>query len=136
MNAREIYAVFSGYPRPQLRDAYPDACSASDGVSEKIDEELRRKSLAELSDADLLDYYYLAVNHVGTSEDFKFYLPRILELMVTVRRPLLSASTLADTLEAAEFASWPEVEREAVLAFCRSARAEAKLNRVAEQLAG
>ena len=86
MSARELYEVFSGYSRPHLRDAYPDACSAGDGVSEKIDEELRRKSLGDLSDADLLDYYYLAVYHVGTSEDFKFYLPRILELMTTVRR--------------------------------------------------
>ena len=136
MEESEIYAVFSRYPRPQLRDAQPDACSAGRGVTEKIDEQLRGKSLTELSDSDLLDYYYLAVNHVGTSEDFKFYLPRILELMRTVRRPALSASTLADTLRAADFASWPAVEREAVLAFCRSAPPETKLPRVAEKLGG
>jgi len=134
MLASRLYEAFSRYPRPDLRRAEGNGCSRSDGVAEEIDAELRAKPLTELSDADLLDYYYLAVTHVGTIEGFKHYLPRILELMASVRRPLLSVRLLASRLRDAEFASWPPIEREVVLEFCRSAPAETRLPRVAEEL--
>lgn len=105
------------------------------GSAARIDASLCAKPLDDLTDADLLDYYYLAVRYVGTVEDLKHYLPRILELMATVRKPLLTVKLLPSVLKDAQFESWPEAERNAVLQFCRSAPAESNLPRVASKLA-
>ena len=130
--ATELYQVFSRYSAPVLRDV--DSEPEAAGTAARIDSGLRAKPLASLTDSDLLDYYYLAIQHVGTGNDFKHYLPRILELMATLPRPLLAVKLLPSILEKADFASWPSVEREAVVQFCRSAPADTKLAKVAARL--
>jgi hypothetical protein len=88
-NVANLYQVFSKYPEAPLRATDPNDCSAGDGFAEQLYETLAGKPLASLSESELLDYYYLAVSHIGNGDDFKHYLPRILELMATTRKSLL-----------------------------------------------
>jgi hypothetical protein len=117
-----------------LHDADPNDCSAGDGLSERLDSLLRGKGLRELTDSDLLDYFYLAVDHVGSGEDFKFYLPRILEIMASARRSLLDGRTLVDKLRSARFGVWPEQERRVVLGFVQAAPAKSALAKIGGRL--
>ena len=133
-NVLHLYQVFSKYPEAPLRDSDPNDCSAGDGFAEKLYETLRGKPLGSLSELELLDYYFLAVSHIGTVDDFKHYLPRILELMATARKSLLSPKMLADKLKEAEFSAWPLEERQAVIGFCRESQSTSKLPKVINDL--
>ena len=129
-----LYEVFAKYPTPRIQDADPTDCTAGDGTAERIELALRAKPLAELSDGDLLDFYYLAITHCGTIDAFKHYLPRILELMATIRRPLISVRLLESRLRDARFNTWPQDERNIVLTFCREAAPDSRLHKVAQEL--
>ena len=134
VDAKSLYSTFSRYPRPALREADPESCSASSGFAARLDVRLRAKPLTDLTDSDLLDYYFSAVTVVGTVEGFKFYLPRILELMAFKPRPLLEPRVLVSRLHDARFSSWPEAERRAVIEFCSAAPPNSRLRKAAERL--
>jgi hypothetical protein len=73
---RELYAAFSKYPKPRQM---PASTARSDAA--KIAwPAMERTSLRQLSGEDLYTFGRFAVDDWGTVEDFKHFLPRMLEL--------------------------------------------------------
>jgi len=105
------YHVFAGYGPHVLRDADPQDCSAGDATAERISEALSKTPLAGVPEAELLDYFYLAIIHIGTVADFKHFLPRILELMSA---PSVAPAILLDKFKDASFHTWPPGEQRVV----------------------
>jgi hypothetical protein len=113
----EAYATFVTYSGTNMTDADPNDCSAGNGTSEAISELLNSKPLRELSDLDFCDYHHLAVQHVGNANNYRHFLPRLLEL---IAKGKLDGSTLLDKLASAEAASWPIGERRIIRDFFRA----------------
>jgi len=94
----------------------PANCTCCDPFT---DEALASKPLKALSSADLMDYFCLAVENVGDENEFRHFLPRILELYLVEEKPLLAGQVLIHNLKAAECWRWPQSERKALKAFFR-----------------
>jgi len=110
----DAYLLFARYPERALRDAEPNDCSANDGLAAELSEALVGRPIRSLTGADLDRYFLHAVAHVGDADDFRHYLPRILEL---VNAGELSGSLLLSHLALAEIRSWPLEERLLLLRF-------------------
>jgi len=116
----ETYAAFGALPCPRRLHASPlrDA--------DAILRDLRSASLAALPDAAIAPYSRWAITTVGTEQDFRHFLPRILELAATdadwsgAEPPII-----ADRILRAGWAHWPPVEREPVADLLTAAFAEA-----------
>jgi uncharacterized protein (DUF924 family) len=112
------YRVFAKYPRRTLADTAESECSDTT-VLDAIEQGVEGKALKDLSENDLDDYFFLAINHVGTGEDFKHFLPRILEFVA--RSPYGGfANALLSRLSDARVAEWPYEEREIIGDFFRT----------------
>ena len=110
-----LYAVFAAYQFRGLGWADPDDCNA-DYVDLADESAALTRPLRELTSDDLGNYYHTAVIVVGTVDDYKHFLPRIIELVVSDRRSGFHPTILRLTLNAANFRAWPSSERDAVLA--------------------
>ncbi len=75
---------------------------------------MRAKSLTH---KELFDFSYKALLTVGTVSDFKWFLPRLLELCATKRSAARDLWLILGKLPLAEWSLWPETERAAVLEF-------------------
>ena len=73
----QLYTTFSSYPFPSAIVGCP--CCVSDTDKAKI----HNSQLRELSGDDLSRYAFKAMTTWGDVKDFKYYLPRILELLST-----------------------------------------------------
>ena len=103
------YGIFASYAAGTLATAGSD-CSPGDDVVSEIASILVSKPLRDLSGNDLLDYYYLAIDDLGTVTDFKHYLPRIMEL-IWGGSDTFSLDVLLLKLDASAVAEWPLGER-------------------------
>ncbi len=103
-----LYATFAPYTAAQL-----EGCSHCVSSDETL--VLRRAPLRQLG-SELDRYLFKAMTTCGTEEDFKHFVPRLLEL----HAGSTDAWLLRDKLAYARFPRWPAEERAAVEAFLRA----------------
>lgn len=110
---RRLYDVFSAYPRPSyLR---PDG--ATNWESHPGD--LITNSLRKLSGDELANYAWRAMTTQGSADDFRYFLPRLLELTAEGLLPV-EPWVILGKLVYAGWSAWPKEERQAVVAFART----------------
>ncbi len=100
------------------RTSYPASTeerSPYAGISEADVAKLRARPLRELTASDLDRYVRSALTTWGGVEQFKYFLPRIFELIV--RRPGSIDALVFEKLDAAEWRSWPQEEQDAINAY-------------------
>jgi hypothetical protein len=116
---RQVYAVFAAIPCPRKLDASPlrDA--------DAILRALTSAPLPNLPDAALAPYSRWAITTVGMPQDFRHFLPRILELAAT--DPDWTGAeppVIADRILRAGWPDWPADERKPVADLFSAAFAE------------
>lgn len=74
---------------------------------------LRSKPLRLLKSAELQRYVFKAMTTWGTLNDFKYYLPRILELFFSGQSDL-ELSIILDKLNYGRWREWPDIERQTI----------------------
>ena len=109
------YNVFSAYEFSGLNWANREDCNVAYSDLSRDNLALGHHSLRELTAGDLGAYYHQAISIIGTVDDFKHFLPRMLELLVSDPRSGFHPTVLRLNLEAADFSAWSEGERLAVL---------------------
>ena len=103
----DLYRVFARYSRPETID-YCEHCQDPNDLRPLLDKDLKHLS------AEDLDVYVASVPHtVGSVEDLKHYLPRILELL-PADDFMATSSSVALKLVDAEWRSWPADETRAI----------------------
>ncbi|HEX4973343.1 MAG TPA: hypothetical protein VFV69_20050 [Steroidobacteraceae bacterium] len=121
-----IYRVFSAYPHPRALDGCP-CCT-----SRQVAQPLVTKPLRALDSQDLEQYAFKALTTWGTVEDYKYFLPRIIEL--TVSGDLLwDIEMTLGKLAYGDFASWPLHERQAIEDFLLDAWTDAVRSNAVEE---
>ena len=105
-----MYQAFAQVAKPGQIDACPHCHSRAESAA------LLGPRLREL-DADVLGRYATSAMHtVGTAEDYRYFAPRLLELVVTGQYHGWFTETVFDRLGAARWTAWPEPQRGAVAA--------------------
>lgn len=105
-----LYATFAIYPLQAKIEGCP-CC-----VFPKDQERIRIRPLQELTGDDLLYYSGKAMTTWGNVEDFKHFLPRLLELLAFEDYGYMPG-ILIGKLAFAHWRNWPEVEQAAVEAY-------------------
>lgn len=108
--AEELYRLFGSYPFPAGMQGCP-CCVADEHLRL-----LRSKPLRQLGSAELDRYVFKAMTTWGTTQDFKYYLPRLLEVYVSGGQGM-ELSLILDKLNYAGWRSWPEDEQGLIRAF-------------------
>lgn len=103
-----LYEAFARYPLPAS-----SSYSTYTTTSEADVRALRSRPLQELTGQDLSKYAMKALTTWGDEDEFRHYLPRLLELLA-VERSWTDAATLLGKLSTARWRSWPEPEQRAV----------------------
>lgn len=103
-----LYATFNRYAGTHL-EGCPHCVSFEDSAS------LRRAPLRQLG-GELHRYLFKAMTTWGTEEDFKHFVPRLLDLYASSS----DAWLLCDKLAYARWRSWPEPERRAVESYLQA----------------
>ena len=106
--ATSAYEVFARYSPPQ-----GGTYSAHAGISADDVRALRSRSLRELSGRDLSKYSMKALTTWGDENEFRHYLPRLLELVV-LESGWTDVPTLFEKLTTGTWRAWPEPEQRAV----------------------
>lgn len=104
------YEMFSGYPRPQQMEASPMRDPAKTLAA------LSSAPLRNLSGEQIGPYAGWALTTIGSVEDYKHFLPRILEQ--AVRAPEWMGTqppVIASRLKMANWRTWPKSESAAVI---------------------
>jgi hypothetical protein len=100
------YEAFGRYRRPRVLDASPLR------DPEKLLKQLTAKPLRLLDVEDVQEYASAALTTVGTAEDYKHFLPRLLEL--AMQSGVVEPPIIASKLKEAEWRTWPEHEQQPV----------------------
>jgi hypothetical protein len=111
----ELDSSIEGLYSAFLRDSFPAATAERSpyaGISDAEVAKLRSRPLRELMASDLDRYVRSALTTWGGVEQFKYFLPRILELIV--RSPGSIDALVFEKLDAAEWRSWPRQEQDAI----------------------
>ncbi|MEO7300211.1 MAG: hypothetical protein ABI042_16725 [Verrucomicrobiota bacterium] len=104
---RKLYTAFAQYsPR------HPEGCPCC--VSDEDKRRLLSKPLNALTVDDVSRYSLKALTTWGTVNDFKHFLPRLLELMATDECSAIEPEVLMSKLRLASWQGWPEAERAGV----------------------
>jgi hypothetical protein len=104
------YEAFSGYPRPARMEASPARNAA------KILTTLSSVPLRRLSSEQIGPYAGWALTTIGSVEDYKHFLPRILEQAVRAPEWMgTQPSIIASKLKMANWRTWRKRETKAVL---------------------
>lgn len=106
----QLYRIFRRYPFPAGMEGCP-CC-----VSDRHLLLLRSKPLRQLGDHELSRYAFKAMTTWGTEKDFKYYLPRLMELYVS-GRDNFDARLLMDKLSYGKWRTWPADEQEIIVAY-------------------
>jgi len=102
-----LYCVFSRYQHPAQLEGCPCCTSPAEGRT------LISKSLRDITAPELERYAYKALSTWGNVEDYKYFLPRILEL--TEDGSLICATEVTfQKLHYGDFQDWPQDEQQAV----------------------
>jgi hypothetical protein len=107
----QLYAVFAKYRQPAQSHSSPFS-----GITKQHKARLYSKPLRDLAEDDLWPYAMHAMTTWGDISEYKHYLPRLCELLV-VHPGWTDTGLLIGKLDTAEWSQWPEVERDAVIAF-------------------
>ena len=102
----KVYETFGKYPQPTGLEASP----LRDPAELQI---LITKPLGYLNVADLSGYAMWAMTTVGEVEDYKHFLPRILELAID--SGVIEPEIVALKLQYGHWHEWPQQERNAVI---------------------
>ncbi|MHA6758897.1 hypothetical protein [Streptacidiphilus sp. PAMC 29251] len=103
-----LYEAFAGVAKPLGMQGCP-CCITPEEIAELLRPPLRSM------DAEQLDQYLRSAMHtVGTAEDFRYFAPRVLELVVSGDLKHLDIEIALGRLGAAGWTSWSEAERTAV----------------------
>ena len=105
-----LYELFSSYPLALQIEGCPCCISAEDEA------QLHSKPLRELKATDLSRYAFKAMTTWGSEDDFKHFLPRLLELVTdadSITREV-DVEIIFGKLHYAKWQMWPTQEREAV----------------------
>lgn len=106
----QLYAAFACYPARRTMWA----CSCCVKREEIV--ALTTVPLRSLSGDDLGRYAFKAMTTWGDSEDFRSFLPRLLELCVLdPGAHCVDSETICRKLEYAQWAKWPQEERQAIV---------------------
>lgn len=109
----ELYHIFAVYPLRANIEGCPCCVSDADQAT------LHSKELSALEEEDLSYYAFKAMTTFGMVEDFKHFLPRILEL--TAKRKLgVDDFVVLGKLEYGNWTTWDKIEQEAVGQFLKA----------------
>ena len=100
-----VYDAFAGYRKPA---DFP-ACQCC--LSDEQKRILLRQSLMDLSADELMSYAADAFLTVGSVPDFKYFLPRILDLSINEQFTWPDPQVVLRKLRLADWDDWPESER-------------------------
>lgn len=113
------YKAFEGYVRPRQMDAAPTR------DQKRIQALLTSGPLRGIASEHIGPYSGWAMTTVGSGEDYKHFLPRILEEAVRNQVWMGTApDIIASRLEMAGWRVWPSSERSAVIDVFRAAAAQ------------
>ncbi len=106
-----LYKVFSKYGLnvTTLRNSSCPCC-----VTDEEIKEIATKPLKQLSGDELGHFSRSAISTFGTLEDYKHFLPRILECMQYPNTDLLFDFTCFEKLKYTEWETWPMEEQKAI----------------------
>ena len=104
-----VYEAFANYRRPE---DFP-ACECC--LSDEEKRLLLRQKLIDLSADELMSYAADAFLTVGSVSDFKYFLPRILDLSVNEKFAWPDPEVVLRKLRLADWDDWPESERAAII---------------------
>ncbi|UKB85023.1 hypothetical protein LF887_05180 [Chryseobacterium sp. MEBOG06] len=110
LSVHKLYETFSVYPLREKIEGCP-CC-----ISNEDKECIHSQPLKKLSAEDLSRYVFKAMTTWGNTDDFKYFLPRIFEIL-TYEGFYFSTATILGKLEYANFDRWPESERLAIQNF-------------------
>ncbi len=106
-----LYAAFARYPlRPRVEGC---PCCVDEGDVER----LHGRPLRALTADDLGNYAFSALYTWGTLDDFKHFLPRLLELVAHEPEWWVDPEVVTGRLSYAGWRDWPEPERAAIEAY-------------------
>ncbi len=110
-----LYDAFAGYARLPPPRYYEAADPVGFGAP------LASKPLRRLGPTDLERFKWKVLTTWGDADDFRHYLPRMLELEATeTARHAGGPEVIFSRLAYAAWGEWPPAEREAVESFCRA----------------
>lgn len=122
---RGLRAAFAAYPRRESIEVCPHCQGRPDP------EVLPRIPLERLTCPQLSPFAFRAITAWGDADDYRHFLPRVLELAASPEGrdfPGFDLGVVASKLELCDFGTWPEAQRAAVSAYLRevwdSARSE------------
>jgi hypothetical protein len=104
-----VYAAFSSVPKPKTIDG----CRCC--IEDKQVYTLLTKPLREITAAELSPYAASIFLTVGSEADYRYYLPRIAEILVTESGWWPDPEVAGHALTLAEWSKWPAPEREAIV---------------------
>jgi hypothetical protein len=105
----DCYEAFAPYPRPRVLHASPLRDPAA------ILKELTSAPLRDLAGEQIGPYAGWAMTTVGDVDDYKHFLPRILELAIDATPRLgLDPRIISGKLKYGQWQTWPGIERAAV----------------------
>ncbi len=110
-----LYRAFAAVPKPVRLD-YCDHCF----LAEEERALLAPVPLTELSGAVLQPYVANVILTVGGPDDFRYFLPRLLELVARGEFDWPDLEMVFGRLRFAEWTTWPAGERDAVRAYLRA----------------
>jgi hypothetical protein len=103
-----LYEVFSRYPRPTEIESCPCGCTKPDATVHLLAVPLR-----ELRFAGLIDYSSSAISTQGSVDDFRYFLPRLLQGIANEPYDY-NPEILFGKLSYAEWRIWPDIEVTAI----------------------
>jgi hypothetical protein len=108
----QLYTTFACYPARRTMWA----CSCCVKHEEIV--ALTTRPLRSLSGDDLGRYTFKAMTTWGDSEDFRYFLPRLLELcMLDPETHFVDRETICRKLKYGHWEKWPQEERQAIIAY-------------------
>lgn len=103
-----LYRTFARYSKPR------QIVGCEHCIGEKEIARLLSKPIKELSGDELSSYSSSVFMTVGSVDDFKYFLPRILKLSISAQFSWPDPEIVFKSIKLGEFANWEEVEKNAI----------------------
>ena len=100
-----LYETFGRYPRPERIECCPCGCTKPDATDPLLVTSLRGLRFLELA-----DYSFSAMTTQGSVDDFRYFLPRLLQ-GIAEEPYSYSSETIFHKLSYAKWATWPAGEQ-------------------------